>query len=245
MLTPFAADSRPTFDDVTTVPGPTGDLGLSPAANHRRIGDGWATWSHGYTGDVYFVSGVSVLLTLPPATGAFYFYAEPNQFGTFTFEAIADDGTTSGPIAVLGSSGAQFFGFYVEEGSDAMIVAISVTTDDSSGFAVGEFGIAELVPEPDAINFERRTARTAPRAIDLSGGAVAARANRERAALPPAAQIVAPSTGIRIAPPNTGDGGLVSHDPESAMGFSSMALVLFGTVAGVGLFGSILFRRVP
>ena len=26
-------------------------IGFTPALHHDRIGDGWATWSHGYTGD--------------------------------------------------------------------------------------------------------------------------------------------------------------------------------------------------
>src|SRR5262245_24747122 len=46
-MTAFPADGRPIGAAVTTVPSPLGgDVGLSPAASHRRIGAGWASWSH-------------------------------------------------------------------------------------------------------------------------------------------------------------------------------------------------------
>ncbi len=51
-------------------------------------------------------------MTLPSGTGAFYFYAEPNAFSTFTVQAVAQDGTTSGPVPVDGAGGARYLGFY-------------------------------------------------------------------------------------------------------------------------------------
>ncbi len=75
---------------------------------------------------------------MPPDTGAFYFYAEPNPFGVFLITATADDGTTSGPVSVEGHSGAKYYGFYGTDGSH--ITSISVTS--AVDFAVGEFGIA-------------------------------------------------------------------------------------------------------
>ena len=120
---------------------PAGTIGLSPALQHDRIGQGWATWSHGYTGDVYDTFAVGGLqtatITLPPGTKAFYLYAEPQQFAAFSVEATAQDGTTSGPIAVQGQAGAQYFGFYGT--GDATLSTITVTTADACGFAVGEF----------------------------------------------------------------------------------------------------------
>lgn len=149
-MTPFEADGRPLFNDVSTVESPLGGtIGLIPNLNHRRIGNGWGSWSHGYTGDVYFNSDANapVTINLPAGTRAFYFYAEPNNFSTFTIEAIADNGTSSGPINVTGFAGAQYFGFYVTQPGAAVLTQIEVTADPAAaGFAVGEFGIAACNP---------------------------------------------------------------------------------------------------
>src|SRR6185503_6354796 len=50
----------------------------------RAIGSGWATWSHGYTGNVYYTNGATQSGGFVTAgTKAFYLYAEPNPFGLF------------------------------------------------------------------------------------------------------------------------------------------------------------------
>ena len=90
----------------------------------------------------------SVVMTLPPNTGAFYFYAEPNSFALFNVTATAQDGTTSGPIPVQGQAGAQYFGFY----STFLVPLATIQVDvapGAGGFAVGEFGIAELLGTTD------------------------------------------------------------------------------------------------
>jgi hypothetical protein len=80
-------------------------------------------------------------MTLPSATGAFYFYAEPNVFNNFIVEAVAQDGTSSGPVTVAGQAGARYFGFYTT-GTSAL-ATIKVTVENgANGFAIGEFGIA-------------------------------------------------------------------------------------------------------
>jgi hypothetical protein len=141
-MMPFGDDGRSLFANETTVPSPiSGDVAFNTAVSHRKIGQGWGTWSHGYTGDVYYTNGAtSITMTLPANTGAFYFYAEPNPFETYTMTAVADDGTTSGPVNVNGASGARYFGFHVTGGMSLVTVTISSQTD----FAIGEFGIAEL-----------------------------------------------------------------------------------------------------
>jgi hypothetical protein len=139
-MTAFGPDSQPTDTDVSSVAAPTGTLGFSPSLTHCLIGDCWATWSHGYTGDVYYDSSTTVALTLPASAQAFYFYAEPNEFSNFSIDATNSDGTTSGPIQVSGDSGAEYFGFY-STGS-AALTSITVTTADPDGFAIGEFGIS-------------------------------------------------------------------------------------------------------
>jgi hypothetical protein len=137
-MTPFGNDGR-ADGTVSDVPDPAGTIGFSPSLSHTKVGVGWATWSHGYTGDVYFTSGTQITMTLPAGTKAFYFYAEPDQFQLFSVEAVAQDGTTSGPIDVQGNSGAQYFGFYGT--GNATLSSITVTSADPLGFAVGEFGI--------------------------------------------------------------------------------------------------------
>jgi len=145
-MTPAPDDTRPIGQDVfvTTVPLGIGDLSFSHQMSHVEIGDGWATWSHGYTGDVYAdYVGATVTMTLPPGTEAFYFYAEPNAYGQFSITATSNSGITSGPVQVEGNSGARYFGFYT---TDPATTISSITVDvasSASGFAVGEFGIAE------------------------------------------------------------------------------------------------------
>jgi hypothetical protein len=147
-MTAFGPDSQPSCPDsgstVTGVTDPAGTIGFAPALQHdQATGPCWATWSHGYTGDVYdtinAVDPTTATITLPFGTNAFYFYAEPNTFAVFDVQATAQDGTTSGPIQVQGNSGAKYFGFYGTGG--ATLASITVTTTDTTGFAVGEFGI--------------------------------------------------------------------------------------------------------
>ena len=146
-MTAFGADSRPLNTDVTTVTSPIeGNVAFNPALEHEQVGNGWATWSNGYTGDVYFAGGSSVALTLPAGTTAFYLYAEPNEFESFDVSATAQDGTTSGPVSVYGDAGAQYFGFYGTSGDT--IETITVSNADPQGFAVGEFGISYTPPPP-------------------------------------------------------------------------------------------------
>jgi len=154
-MTAFAPDGRPLFHDVTSVSSPLGGtINFSIPMDHVRIDDGWATWSHGYTGDVYSTDcHTAVTMTLPAQTAAFYFYAEPDPFCRYTIVATAQDGTqvTQG---VNGYAGAAYYGFYGTAGS--YISTIAVTTPQHVGFAVGEFGIAKdagcpCIPGPAGI----------------------------------------------------------------------------------------------
>jgi hypothetical protein len=144
-MTAFGADPRAISVQVSDIVDPAGTIGFSPAVSHLRVPSTWATWSHGFEGDVYFAESASggdptVEITLPAVTKAFAFYAEPNTFAGFTVEAIAQDGTSSEPIDVQGRSGARYFGFY---GTGSQTVAsITIAAADPAGFAVGEFQIA-------------------------------------------------------------------------------------------------------
>jgi subtilisin family serine protease len=146
-MTPFALDSRILGQSVTDVPAPGGrTLQLDRSMGHYRIGSGWGSWSHGYSGDVYsnwFAASPTrdqVMMTLPSNTKAFYFYVEPNASATYNVTATGNDGTTSGPIAVRGSSGAKYFGFYSEGGTTLSTITVNVDAG-AQGFAIGEYGI--------------------------------------------------------------------------------------------------------
>ena len=151
-MAPFGADDQPVGGSVTAVTGPSGSLGFTPSLTHDQIGRGWATWSNGYTGDVYSTGSTTITLALPASTEAFYFYAEPDQFASFTINATNSDGTSSGDIPVNGSAGAQYFGFYSTDTTP--LTSITVTTADTTGFAVGEFGVAT---KPTAPAFTRES----------------------------------------------------------------------------------------
>lgn len=142
-MTPFAPDSQAVGASVASVAGPTGTLGFSPSLLHCLTPnpDGcWQTWSNNYSGDVYATASGSITLTLPPSAKAFYFYAEPDEFMTFSMTASSSDGTTSGPIPVAGFSGARYFGFYAT--GSATLTTITVAGEDPDGFAIGEFGVS-------------------------------------------------------------------------------------------------------
>lgn len=143
----FPADPTPEGTYESQVNGPTGPVTFGSALQHDVVGSYWATWSNGYTGDVYENDTVlpngnlEVTVTLPPGTGAFYAYAEPNIFQDFSMSATAKNGPGSGPITVYGDAGAQYFGFYATCGHTLS----SITYTDSGGdsaMAIGEFGIA-------------------------------------------------------------------------------------------------------
>jgi hypothetical protein len=153
---------------VTSVPAPFGGnllFGTAAAPQtliNEQIGLGWATWSSGYTGDVFtnFTAGgpgsqddssFVDLLTLPGDVHAFYLYAEPDLFGLHPIRATAygSSGTTasSGWIPVEGDGGAQFFGFYTTS-PFVTLTKIVVTAsgepgadEPNDGFAIGEFGL--------------------------------------------------------------------------------------------------------
>jgi hypothetical protein len=142
-MTPFPLD--PQGSPVTSVASPLGGtVDFDATLTHVTVGSGWATWSHGYTGDVYYYA-TGVTLTLPSQTGAFYLYAEPDPFAVWSITATADDGTFV-TQDVDGDSGAAGYGFYGTGGSS--IASIKVTSGTDVG--AGEFGIA-AIPAPGAV----------------------------------------------------------------------------------------------
>lgn len=152
-LGPYAISALPwdsrTYSDVTNAPGSpplTGDVIFNTACSVRQIGMGWATWSHGYSGHIYYSNGAtSVTLTLPSDTAAFMLYAEPNPFSWYDITVTAQDGTSI-TRSVTGSYGAAGFGFYGTGGSTIDTLRITSATD----FGFGEFYGA--VPEPASLS---------------------------------------------------------------------------------------------
>src|ERR1039457_5082952 len=137
-MTPIGADPSAVGSVVTSV----GSISFNQAVNHDQIGNGWGTWSHGYTGNVYdtadSLTPTSLTLTMGGLTSAVYFYTESVNFANFTFTATAADGT-SVRQTINGNGGESGYGFYAT-GSN-YITSITVTGTDSQGFAIGEFGL--------------------------------------------------------------------------------------------------------
>jgi len=153
-MTPFPDDPRPDFSWVASVSSPLGgSVGFSQLMDLRTATVSWATWSHGYTGDVYFTGSAgdpqTVLLTLPAQTLAFYLYAEPNPFETWLITATDQYGAAFSQM-VAGYAGASGFGFYADAGSGQIITTMQIDYAGTRGFGIGEFGIA-VVPVPGAV----------------------------------------------------------------------------------------------
>lgn len=156
-LVAFGDDSRTLGEDVMSVPAPGGgDVDFDLPLKHLRLGSGWASWSHGYGGDVYHQETATALhpfsfavgLSLPPGIRAFYFYAEPGEFSEFDITAVDQNGTEY-TRSVAGDAGARGFGFYTTQGDTLTGITIGSIED----FAIGEFGLArtQSVPEPATV----------------------------------------------------------------------------------------------
>ena len=188
-MTAFDNDARSIPGVVTTVPVPSplsGNLtvsatrpGLTPCdITHVTVGSGWATWSHGYAGDVYYNASndpgnvtSTFTIDMPANVGAFYFYMEPNAFTVGFMQARANDGTETSSIPAQGFEGAVGMGLYADPGQTITQIVIGSPNlaltgpADAGGFAVGEFGIAPAEEEtPPTITFSKTTAIDDPTA---------------------------------------------------------------------------------
>jgi len=129
--------------DLSTHPAPClvpSEIGFSPAVSHRRIGSGWMSWSHGYTGDVYYTNGASsITLTMPAGTVAVYFYVQPSPFAEHTFQVLVNETHLSEQFTAHGSAGAVGFGVCANP-----LHTVVVSCTSGADFAIGEFGITCL-----------------------------------------------------------------------------------------------------
>jgi len=146
-MTSFPPDPSDLDTPVSSVDGPTGPIAFDAPLTHLQVANGWQTWSNGYGGDVYMASDaaddgtLSTTIALPPGTGAFVLYAEPDIFADFAMSATAQDGTTSGPLTVYGYAGAQYLGFYESCGHTLASIHV-VDAGGDTGLGIGEFAIA-------------------------------------------------------------------------------------------------------
>jgi len=142
VLTCACADFAPLISIATPCDAAVG-LGLSPTHEKRTVGASWGTWSHGYTGEIYWTLGsTTALYTMPPSTDAFDCYIEPNPFApqSFTVTGTADNGDMAVLMlaSVSGASGATHFGFWVDAPCNLSTISVSSTAD----FAIGEARIS-------------------------------------------------------------------------------------------------------
>jgi hypothetical protein len=127
--------------DTAPIATPGGPMAITPtdAPTVRCIGAGWSTWSHGYTGDVYYTGGpLDQSITPPPGTKAIYFYVEPNPFTVQTCSAVANGTVSTGNLQVDGNGGARYIGFHSTAGENITSVRVQCDTD----FATGEYAVA-------------------------------------------------------------------------------------------------------
>ncbi len=136
------------YDTVSAIGSSYGDLTFDVGHSLRMIGQGWASWSHGYTGQVFYNNGsYATGYDMPGGVAAFDAYLEPNPFALHSFTATGY-GSGGGEVTISfdahGSAGASHFGFYAT-GEDLVRVEIEGTSD----WAVGEFRVG--VPAPGAL----------------------------------------------------------------------------------------------
>jgi hypothetical protein len=130
--------------------GPTHWVDFGATVSHRHIGFGWATWSGGYTGSVYYTGGAqSLMLNMAPGTVAFSLFFEPNPFDLRVFTVTGTDSDGNSVVITQdahGSSGATWAGFWTTGGATLANIQVTTNTD----FAVGWFSYS-LVPAPGAL----------------------------------------------------------------------------------------------
>lgn len=138
-------DDRTELSMVSDLPTPWGNsLGFSPDVSHRTVGSSWGTWSHDYTGSLYFTEYASELdMTFPDNVCALIFYLEPNNFATFNFNVSYSDGWFI-DLNIDGFAGATGFAVSLhDEHGFPTGVNILNTDGAAAGFAVGEFSMSQ------------------------------------------------------------------------------------------------------
>jgi len=136
------------------IPEYGGSLDFDSPHSLRHIGQGWATWSHGYMGEVFYTNGKWFTGYDIKVDGAYAFdaYVEPNCFAALLYDwyevtAYGSMGSeTTVEFGAHGSAGANHFGFYA---SDEAIVRIEI--ESTCDWAIGEWRIAAPAPGATAL----------------------------------------------------------------------------------------------
>lgn len=148
----FPTDGRPDSSMVSTVPfwnGDTMDFATTPA-ELNDVGTSWATWSHGYSGAVYWTDSMAAsqqMLVFPANIKAFYMYVQPNYLSD-SFQFSFTSGGESTNLTIDGNGGAKYVGLYTDDINESLVslTIMDLSQGNSDGFAIGEF--ASNVPEP-------------------------------------------------------------------------------------------------
>jgi dTDP-4-dehydrorhamnose 3,5-epimerase-like enzyme len=117
-------------------------LGFSASLVKATVGETWATWSHGYTGPVWYHDGTTLTLDLPPNTAAFAMYLSPSNAGTHQFTLQDNNGATY-TTNIDRAAGAQGVAFYVGLQGDTLESITITAAAGAGGFAIGEFSISQ------------------------------------------------------------------------------------------------------
>jgi len=139
------------YQDVLSIDIPEygGSLNFDSAHSLRHIGQGWATWSHGYTGEVFYNMGKYFTGYNLNVSGAYAFdaYVEPNCFIDPLLDSyeVTAYGSMGSEVTIdfqaHGAYGANHFGFYA---SNEVIVRIEI--ESSCDWAIGEMRVAAPAP---------------------------------------------------------------------------------------------------
>jgi hypothetical protein len=118
----------------------TNGVAVTTSGTVLTIGDGWGTWSGGYTGQVLWANATSANFGLGSAVTGFGMFVEPDDHEVFDITLTTSNGGTI-TQAVDGNGGAAFFGW-----TGAGVT--SFTLNSTSDFAAGDFfSAAGGVPE--------------------------------------------------------------------------------------------------
>ena len=127
------------FASVTSIPMTYSSIGVASSVSVRTIGSGWASWSHGFTGHVYYSEdgALTNTLTLPEHCLGAIVYVESDYYGLFDFTYTSDGIATPLTLTdVNGSGGAAGVAFLSDTG---YLNTVVISTETSAGgFAFGE-----------------------------------------------------------------------------------------------------------
>jgi PEP-CTERM motif-containing protein len=125
--TSLGASDSATINSFTTTDG----IVVTSHGTVLAIGDGWGTWSGGYTGQVLWANATLVNFGLGSAVTGFGMFVEPDEHDVFDITLTTSGGGTI-TESVNGDGGAAFFGW-----TGAGVTSFTLSSADD--FAAGDF----------------------------------------------------------------------------------------------------------